>query len=43
MNSLRTILRYWLWILVVAVLLQIAFAGYGAVDASDKAADGVAR
>jgi heme A synthase len=40
MNSLRTIVRYWLWILVVAVLLQIAFAGYGAFDASDKAAAG---
>ena len=40
MNSLRTILRYWLWILVVAMLLQIAFAGYGAFDASDKAAAG---
>jgi heme A synthase len=37
---MRTAFRYWLWILLALVVLQIAFAGYGAFDASDKAGDG---
>jgi uncharacterized membrane protein len=40
MNALRTIFRYWLWLLLAAVVLQIAFAGYGAFDVSDKTSAG---
>jgi hypothetical protein len=29
---MRTIFRYWLWVLLALVVLQIAFAGYGAFD-----------
>jgi hypothetical protein len=29
---LRTIFRYWLWVFLALVVLQIAFAGYGAFD-----------
>ena len=36
MSALRTIFRYWLWILLAAVVLQIAFAGFGAFDVADK-------
>jgi heme A synthase len=36
MNALRTIYRWWLAILLVGVLVQIAFAGYGAFYAADK-------
>ena len=36
MSALRTIFRYWLLILLAAVLLQIAFAGFGAFDVADK-------
>jgi len=35
-SVLRTIFRYWLLLLVAAVVLQIAFAGFGAFDAADK-------
>jgi len=35
-SALRTIFRYWLWILLAAVVLQIAFAGFGAFDVADK-------
>jgi hypothetical protein len=35
-SALRTIFRYWLLILLAAVLLQIAFAGFGAFDVADK-------
>jgi hypothetical protein len=37
-GALRTIFRYWLWILLAAVVLQIAFAGFGAFDVVDKVA-----
>lgn len=40
MNALRAIFRWWLVVMVVLVVLQIAFAGYGAFDVSDKAAAG---
>jgi heme A synthase len=36
MNAFRTIYRFWVTILTAAVVLQIAFAGYGAFDAADK-------
>jgi hypothetical protein len=35
-GALRTIFRYWLLLLLAAVLLQIAFAGFGAFDVADK-------
>ena len=42
MSALRTIFRYWLWLLLAAVVLQIAFAGFGAFDVADKlGAEGV--
>jgi Family of unknown function (DUF6220) len=34
----RAIFRYWLWLLLVLVVLQIAFAGLGAFDVVEKAA-----
>jgi Family of unknown function (DUF6220) len=38
----RVVFRYWLWLLLAAVVLQIAFAGFGAFDVSDKlASEGV--
>jgi hypothetical protein len=40
MNALRTIFRYWLWLMAVAVVVQIGFAGIGAFDAADKATAG---
>jgi hypothetical protein len=41
-SALRTIFRYWLWLLLALVVLQIAFAGFGAFDVADKlAAEGV--
>ena len=36
MGALRTIFRYWLLLLLAAVVLQIAFAGFGAFDTADK-------
>jgi hypothetical protein len=35
-NALRTIFRYWLWLLLALVVLQIAFAGFGAFDVTEK-------
>ena len=35
---MRAIFRYWLWLLLALVLLQIAFAGFGAFDVVEKAA-----
>jgi Family of unknown function (DUF6220) len=32
----RAIFRYWLWVLLAAVVLQIAFAGFGAFDVAEK-------
>jgi hypothetical protein len=37
---MRTIFRWWLVLMVVLVVLQVAFAGYGAFDVADKAASG---
>jgi hypothetical protein len=37
----RAIFRYWLWLLLAAVVLQIASAGFGAFDVADKLAEGV--
>jgi hypothetical protein len=37
-SALRTIFRYWLWLLLGLVVLQIAFAGFGAFDVVDKVA-----
>jgi Family of unknown function (DUF6220) len=34
----RAIFRYWLWLLLALVVLQIAFAGFGAFDVVEKAA-----
>ena len=39
MNALRTIYRYWISILALAVIVQIAFAGYGAFYAANKVSD----
>ena len=35
---MRAIFSYWLWLLLALVLLQIAFAGFGAFDVVEKAA-----
>ena len=40
MGALRTIFRYWLWVLLAMVVVQIAFAGYGAFDAASKTDNG---
>jgi uncharacterized protein DUF6220 len=34
----RAIFRYWLWLLLALVVLQIALAGFGAFDVAEKAA-----
>jgi Family of unknown function (DUF6220) len=39
MNALRTIYKWWVAVLLIGVLLQIAFAGYGAFYAADKVDD----
>jgi hypothetical protein len=39
MSVLRTIYRFWISILAAAVLVQIAFAGYGAFYAANKVSD----
>jgi heme A synthase len=40
MSAFRTILRYWLWLMLALVTLQIGFAGYGAFDTADKVSNG---
>jgi hypothetical protein len=35
----RAIFRYWLWLLLATVVLQIAFAGFGAFDVAEKASE----
>lgn len=40
METLRTIFRYWLWLMVLAVIVQIGFAGIGAFGALDTAIAG---
>lgn len=39
MNALRTVYRYWISIVALAVVAQIAFAGYGAFYSAHKVAD----
>jgi hypothetical protein len=39
MSAFRTVYRFWISILAVAVLVQIAFAGYGAFYATEKVHD----
>jgi Family of unknown function (DUF6220) len=34
----RAVFRYWLWLLLALVVLQIAFAGFGAFDVAEKVA-----
>ena len=36
MSVFRTIYRFWVTLMTAAVVLQIAFAGYGAFDTADK-------
>ena len=33
---MRAVFRYWLWLLLAVVVLQIAFAGFGAFDVAEK-------
>ena len=33
---MRTVYRWWSWLIVVAIVLQIGFAGYGAFYVADK-------
>lgn len=40
MDALRTIYRYWLWLMVLAIVVQIGFAGIGAFGALDAATEG---
>lgn len=42
MSAFRTIYKYWVSLLTLAVLVQIGFAGYGAFDTADKV-DGEGR
>ncbi len=43
MQALRTIYRYWVGILLLAVVVQIGAAGYGAFYAADKSDPGPLR
>ena len=36
---MQTVYRYWAWIVFVAVVLQVGFAGYGAFYAANKVED----
>jgi uncharacterized membrane protein len=40
MNALRTIVRWWVLIMLIAVVVQVGFAGIGAFDVADKATAG---
>jgi uncharacterized membrane protein len=40
MNALRTIFRWWVLIMLIAVVVQVGFAGIGAFDVADKATAG---
>jgi uncharacterized membrane protein len=40
MRALQAIYKYWVTLMTAAVVVQIAFAGYGAFDAADKADQG---
>ena len=37
---MRTFFRWWLVLMIAAIVLQIAFAGYGAFDTADKVPNG---
>jgi TRAP-type C4-dicarboxylate transport system permease small subunit len=37
---MTTIYRWWSWLLVLAILVQVGFAGYGAFDVASNAEDG---
>jgi len=39
MSAMRTVYRFWITIVAAAVVLQIAFAGYGAFYSAHKVAD----
>jgi hypothetical protein len=40
MNALRTIVRWWVLIMLIAAVVQVGFAGIGAFDVADKATAG---
>jgi hypothetical protein len=40
MSALRTIYRWWVLIMLIAVVVQVGFAGIGAFDVADKATAG---
>jgi heme A synthase len=40
MKAFRTIYRFWVSLVTLAVVLQIGFAGYGAFDTADTVGDG---
>ena len=40
MNALRTIFRWWVLIMLIAVVVQVGFSGIGAFDVADKATAG---
>ncbi|HMB18443.1 MAG TPA: DUF6220 domain-containing protein [Gaiellaceae bacterium] len=40
MTALRTFFRWWMVVMLALVVLQIAFAGYGAFDTADKVSNG---
>jgi hypothetical protein len=40
MSALRTIFRWWVLIMLIAVVVQVGFAGIGAFDVLDKAEAG---
>jgi heme A synthase len=40
MTALRTLFRWWMVVMLALVVLQIAFAGYGAFDTADKVSNG---
>ena len=40
MGALRTIFRYWLWVFLAMIVVQIGFAGYGAFNAASKTDNG---
>jgi len=39
MSALRTLYRYWMSLLALAVVVQIGLAGYGAFNAAEKVSD----
>jgi Family of unknown function (DUF6220) len=37
---MRTLYRWWSWLVVLAILVQVGFAGFGAFDTASNANDG---